>query len=736
VLSILAFNAQRTAQKQASIAQARELSQAAALNLDNDPELAILLSQQAIKAWQFADRDIPSDLAETLHKAVQNARVNQVWIVDGTALDIGFNRDTDDPYLILTDEDTSFVRVWDPIQNVGIFYLDDANISSQTILPDLSADGALIAIPHADNVARVYEVKTGDLMHELETDTTILIGTVFSPDGRLLGTFGKDYVGIWDLGTGELALPPYTDPTTDLLGFRLAFSQDGSRVVWSSPTNTTRVIDTGSGEVVAELTSEFNTHTSAVALSLDGNRVAINGLGESIQVWDLSEGRNPKPINIWHTALTQYSMLFNPSGDQIAYGMNNGVLIWDLTRDEVYLNLPKRLDFIRNLAYNQGGDKLLSYSADQKLVLWNLSPSHELEAIPVLDQDGQYFIASMSLDFHPDGSKIAVGESVIALDNLYQNKSKIMDTLTGDQLLELGSAEAGEFFGSVAFSPDGELLAIIQTNATLQIWDSHTGDLIHNLSDFGEELLHFAHDRGYRDMAISPLCVTSPGEICPLATAGTDGQAIIWDANSGEQIIKYQNEEALVSIAFSPDGKLLAFGNAPIVDLEKGGWVKLMDVDSGEILHKWDGITGWLFGLDFSSNGEQLAFGTTFGDFRVMDVDNKEEILKLESTSATVIIMLKYTPDGKYLITNGMESSAVWDAKTGERLYELAEHTGLPLGLAISPDGSKVAVGTDMIYQYFLDVEQLAALGQERLTRTFAEDECQKYLHLDECPGE
>jgi hypothetical protein len=41
-----------------------------------------------------------------------------------------------------------------------------------------------------------------------------------------------------------------------------------------------------------------------------------------------------------------------------------------------------------------------------------------------------------------------------------------------------------------------------------------------------------------------------------------------------------------------------------------------------------------------------------------------------------------------------------------------------------------------MIYTYILDVEQLAALGKERLTRTFALDECQKYLHLEQCPEE
>ena len=56
------------------------------------------------------------------------------------------------------------------------------------------------------------------------------------------------------------------------------------------------------------------------------------------------------------------------------------------------------------------------------------------------------------------------------------------------------------------------------------------------------------------------------------------------------------------------------------------------------------------------------------------------------------------------------------------------------LGLSISSDGSKLAVGTDRLYIYILDMDELAALGRKRLTRSFTLDECQKYLHLEKCP--
>jgi WD40 repeat protein len=158
-----------------------------------------------------------------------------------------------------------------------------------------------------------------------------------------------------------------------------------------------------------------------------------------------------------------------------------------------------------------------------------------------------------------------------------------------------------------------------------------------------------------------------------LATVGTDGQAIIWDVNTGDQILKYQNEDALTAVAFSPDGKLLAFGNAQWNNLYQGGVVKLMDVVSGEILQEWTGIAGWTFALAFSPDGKNLALGTTMSDFRIMDVESGAQVHKPDATNAEIRIL--YTPDGKYLLTNNFGGeTTVWDAKTGERLYVLADN--------------------------------------------------------------
>jgi WD40 repeat protein len=69
----------------------------------------------------------------------------------------------------------------------------------------------------------------------------------------------------------------------------------------------------------------------------------------------------------------------------------------------------------------------------------------------------------------------------------------------------------------------------------------------------------------------------------------------------------------------------------------------------------------------------------------------------------------------------------------------LAGHPGAVPAVSFSPDGTKlVSVGGGLIGDFVriwaLDVDDLLEIAHRKLTRTWTDDECRQFLHLEACP--
>ena len=171
-----------------------------------------------------------------------------------------------------------------------------------------------------------------------------------------------------------------------------------------------------------------------------------------------------------------------------------------------------------------------------------------------------------------------------------------------------------------------------------------------------------------------------------LATASEDGVSI-WNTTTGEELFAIQEAGNIMRVAFSPDDKLLATGGPD-------GMVAIWDAETGRQILSLFGHTRPIFGIGFTPDGLRLA--TASGD----------------------------------------ETVKIWDIETGEELLTLVGHTGRVHGLAITLDGSRlVTAGEDGISRiYLLKTDELVKLARSRLTRSLTTEECQKYLHVEECP--
>ena len=82
-------------------------------------------------------------------------------------------------------------------------------------------------------------------------------------------------------------------------------------------------------------------------------------------------------------------------------------------------------------------------------------------------------------------------------------------------------------------------------------------------------------------------------------------------------------------------------------------------------------------------------------------------------------------------------TARVWDAATGANLLTLPlDSEGLG-GAAFSPDEKRLALaGRSGIYVLALPIDDVVALAKSRITRSLTTEECQQYLHMQQCPAE
>jgi WD40 repeat protein len=118
---------------------------------------------------------------------------------------------------------------------------------------------------------------------------------------------------------------------------------------------------------------------------------------------------------------------------------------------------------------------------------------------------------------------------------------RIWDAYTGERQAVLAH---DYYVRTVAFSPDGHLLATASTPA--KIWDAHADTELVNLSPEPGPLGRLCHDVAFSQ------------DGCFLAAGYSDHTARIWDTYTGTELLKLTHDHEVYAVAFSPDGQWFA----------------------------------------------------------------------------------------------------------------------------------------------------------------------------------
>ncbi|MEH2066129.1 MAG: NB-ARC domain-containing protein [Nostoc sp.] len=272
-------------------------------------------------------------------------------------------------------------------------------------------------------------------------------------------------------------------------------------------------------------------------------------------------------------------------------------------------------------------------------------------------------VSISSVAFSPNGKLLATGDADGKTYLWQVDDGKLLFTCTGHS----------SWVKSVAFSPDGQTLASGSDDQTVKLWDIRNGNCLTTLH---------GHSNWVRSVAFSPDGQT-------LASGSEDQTVKLWDVHTGKCLKTFQgNTNRVRSVAFSPDGQTLASGS------EKQT-IKLWDIRSGECLTTLEGHSNWVRSVAFSPDGQILASGSDDKTVKLWDVHNGKCLKTLQGHSNRVW-SVAFSPDGEILASGGDDPTVkLWDVRKSECLKNLHGHSNRVMSVAFSPDGQTLASGSE-----------------------------------------
>ena len=144
-------------------------------------------------------------------------------------------------------------------------------------------------------------------------------------------------------------------------------------------------------------------------------------------------------------------------------------------------------------------------------------------------------------------------------------------------------------------------------------------------------------------------------------------------------------------MAFSPDGKTVAFSGTEFVEEGIKGSVKFWDVANGRLVQE---IPGDAFtGITFSSDGCLAGFSSFAGYVLLWDIGAKKEKQRLMGHEGGVTAIC-FSPDDELLFSGDKRTVKTWDVATGQQRFELEAHDHSIQFLAMTEDGGTLITGS------------------------------------------
>ena len=784
-LAVFALIQRQQAITQQHNASSGELSAQSVLQLQNDPQLSLLLAADAAHvaptaaALDALRRALPANhLVHTFKTGDDRPIDAAAWSPNG-ALVAGASED-------------GYTRIWSATSGRLLHAFKALAFAGQVAMFDhrgdklLTGGAGLVQVLEPDGSAPPVRI-TGDDIIQFES-------AQISPDGTLVATASGPGISgayaLWDARTGRLlhTLQSATADGASYMGGVIVFNPSGTLVATGSQNGTASIWDALTGRRlrtldVAEGANNGFEYVSSLAFSPDGSKLAI-GAGSP----DFGTGTAPEQTQIWNvnndrllTRLNGTDPVWSPGGGYIATTSDDGTArVWSATGPPVVAQLksaypttgqavfaPDVSGQISHIATgsNQGfstvwnalsgqqlallagvpgsvalagfspdGTRVLTYSSDGTLRLWNTGvPTPTPVPEPRVVRSGQSLPPNSESNFLVD---LLAPLAAVATPPPRGTPSgtpgglEVLNPHSGAILATLPPVE-GQSYANAAFSRVGGLLLVTRSQShghyaalPAQLRSTHGGTLIRTLS-------------GPRGLAVGGI-LSPDGKLA--ATIDSSKAITVWNVATGRALttftrhVRHRDSYGSDDVAFkfSPDGSLL-------LSSDDVGYTYVWQARTGRVLNAIHGLEqpagmhdGW--GGAISPNDE---YGVTLagwdGRAYLYRVGRPRVLLTLLGTAGEYDDAA-FAPDSQLFATISGDGGGVslWDTRDQDPIQTMPGSFGD--NIAFAPDGLSLITGSNVPPPEQLPCDvcgnfgRLLTLAKERETRTLTPEERALYL--------
>ena len=674
-VTIYALTQRSTARSQARSAEARALVAVALTQLDQDPELSLVLARRAARLST-------SGLVEdALRESLLHSRVRRVVPLGAPGVQAVFEP-VGRRAVALTHDDRVVVADGASGRIIRSFALG----APRGLIDPTGRRVLAFGLHHPPTV---YSTATGAATR---LRTRPVTGAVFSGDGDILVTMDSGrLLHVWAAGSGQLmrTLAATSPPLV------AAVSSDDTTVA-AGGGREGRTVETFSIATGARLARSTIDSVVTHVVYGPGQLLAVAGQDKTVTLLDPAT-RTRRAVLRGHVGPIT-SIAFNTRGTLLATASTDGTArVWSTAGDLVTILAGHGLD-VTSTVFSPDGSRVATASKDGTARIWHASNGI---TVAVLAGHGAEVATA---EFSPDGRSVVTAGKDGTMRLWYAVAEPTLSVVRTEPW-PVSAARAAD--GRIVVAPHGSPDVAVSAAGDLYATAERGHVLVHRTAT-GDLVATIPVPTSVTGVALAPDGST-------VAAAGSDGNARVYRLDGSLVRTLAGNGARLTRIAFDPSGTLLAARSTDHT-------ARIWSLSTGR-MRVLRGDADTVASARFSPDGSKLvtAGRDHYARIRVVATGDAVEVLK---GAFGEVSDAAFSPDGRWVVTAGPGKAGLFDAHSGVLLFYLQGHEGRLTSASFTPDGRTIVTsgidGTVRTYRCDLCVgsRSLEELADQRLQAT------------------